>query len=107
MASWILHLRIAEAVSASWPTLPPGLLSIGSIAPDSGVPDEKWMRYSPPPEVTHFYRGKTEEYRINDVSFYRDYLSRAQPGSPAHSFYSAIYHTLSPIRSGAMTFIDP
>ena len=54
MATWIAHLRIAENLLAEIPGLDAGSFATGSIAPDSGVPDEKWEKFTPPPEVSHF-----------------------------------------------------
>jgi hypothetical protein len=42
MASWIVHLRIAENLLAKFPELDERQFAIGNIAPDSGWPDEKW-----------------------------------------------------------------
>ena len=48
MATWIVHLRIAEALLARRPELDAGQFAIGSVAPDSGLPDEKWENFTPP-----------------------------------------------------------
>lgn len=84
MASWIVHLRIAERSLAAFPGLDPALFAIGNIAPDSGVPDEKWERFDPPPKVTHFIPADTSIYRSGDLEFYRRNLAHLPwPGSPA------------------------
>jgi hypothetical protein len=93
MATWIAHLRIAENLleripSPSTPAraakpgragsgqrLDPGQFAIGNIAPDSGIPDEKWEKFRPSPEVTHFKRSKSVHKDIADLEFYRDYLA--------------------------------
>ncbi len=75
MATWIAHLRIAEGLLARIPDLDPGSFAVGSIAPDSGVPDEKWEKFDPPPEVTHFKRNASVHKDIADLDFYRDYLA--------------------------------
>lgn len=56
MAIWIAHLRLAENLLARIPNLDEAQFAIGNIAPDSGVPDEKWEHFDPPKEVTHFVR---------------------------------------------------
>jgi hypothetical protein len=75
MATWIVHLRIAEALLSSYPELQPGYLSIGSVAPDSGIPDEKWEKFDPPAHLLHFDHGDPlASYRLADLDFYRQYI---------------------------------
>jgi hypothetical protein len=52
MATWIAHLRIAENLLGLFPGLDQAGFAVGSIAPDSGLPDEKWEKFTPPLEVT-------------------------------------------------------
>ena len=76
MATWIAHLRIAERLLKRIEGLDPQSFYIGSIAPDSGVPDEKWERFDPPPEISHYKTGVPgTPYRIHDLDFFRDYLA--------------------------------
>jgi hypothetical protein len=79
MASWIVHMRIADFLLSYIPNLDAPLFTIGNIAPDSGVPDEKWEKFEPPPDVTHFHQSH-ERRELGDLLFYREYL---QPLSPA------------------------
>jgi len=79
MATWIAHLRIAENLLERIPELDPGQFAIGNVAPDSGIPDEKWEKFNPPPEVTHFKRSKSVHKDIADLDFYREYLAEIQP----------------------------
>jgi Zinc dependent phospholipase C len=79
MATWIAHLRIAEALLDRIPNLDPGQFAIGNIAPDSGIPDENWEKFTPPPEVTHFKRSKSVHKDIADLDFYRGYLADISP----------------------------
>jgi hypothetical protein len=74
MASWIVHLRIAEKLLAAIPGLDAALFAIGNIAPDSGIPDEKWENFTPPPEVTHFVSDWRLAYAHEDLRFFCDYL---------------------------------
>ncbi len=78
MASWIVHLRVAEKLLEAWPELDPAQFAVGNIAPDAGIPDEKWENFNPPPEVTHFKR-QGEGGLYGDTVFYRRYV--AQPGA--------------------------
>ncbi len=74
MASWIVHLRIAENLIGSIQALNPTLFSIGNIAPDSGIPDANWENFTPPPAVTHFENKLSQSYRSGDLAFYRSYM---------------------------------
>jgi hypothetical protein len=73
MASWIVHLRIAENLLGKLPALEPVHFAVGNIAPDSGVPDKNWENFDPPYTATHF----CEDYLLslsNDLVFDRKYL---------------------------------
>jgi hypothetical protein len=79
MATWIAHLRIAENLLERIPNLDLGQFAIGNVAPDSGIPDENWEKFNPPPEVTHFKRSKSVHKDIADLEFYRGYLADISP----------------------------
>ncbi len=79
MATWIAHLRLAENLLDQIPGLDPGQFAIGSIAPDSGIPDEAWEKFTPPPEITHFKRSTSVHKDIADLDFYRGYLAGLSP----------------------------
>ncbi len=74
MASWIVHLRIAENLLGLLPHLEPDRFAVGNIAPDSGIPDEKWENFTPPPWVTHFGVQSSSHRQLADLEFYRRYL---------------------------------
>ena len=57
MASWMVHLRIADKLLDKIPSLSPIEFIVGNIAPDSGVPNEDWSKFSPPTSVSHFKSG--------------------------------------------------
>jgi hypothetical protein len=81
MATWIVHLRIAENLLERIPGLDTRMFAVGNIAPDSGLPDEKWEKFSPPTEVTHF-RKEASQFECADLEFYRGWLSGLSwPGS--------------------------
>lgn len=80
MASWILHLRVAENILRFDPTLISASFAVGNIAPDSGLPDAKWEQFDPPTEVTHFMQDGSR-WRCNDIGFLRSYLLPLR-GSP-------------------------
>jgi hypothetical protein len=74
MASWIVHLRIAENLLDVLPDLDPARFAVGNIAPDSGIPDEKWEKFTPPTEVSHFGNFPGAYRKLADLEFYRRYL---------------------------------
>jgi hypothetical protein len=74
MATWIVHLRIAEELLARIPGLDPARFAIGNIAPDSGIPDENWEKFYPPPEVTHFQNEASPQRDLADLAFFRQYV---------------------------------
>lgn len=76
MACWIVHLRIADKLLEHLPDLDAGQFAIGSVAPDSGVPDETWETFDPPPEATHFLHKETQESAgiCQDMKFYQQYM---------------------------------
>lgn len=79
MATWIAHLRIAENLLDQIPNLDAAKFAIGNIAPDSGIPDENWEKFDPPPHITHFKRSTSVHKDIADLDFYRNYLAQISP----------------------------
>lgn len=57
MASWMVHLRIADKLLDRIPGLSPVEFIVGNIAPDSGVPNEDWSVFTPSTVVSHFKSG--------------------------------------------------
>ena len=54
MASWIVHLRIADKLLNSIFNLSSTEFVVGNIAPDSGIPNEDWSVFTPSGDVSHF-----------------------------------------------------
>ena len=54
MASWIVHLRIADKLLERISNLSLTEFVVGNIAPDSGVPNKDWSVFTPSNEVSHF-----------------------------------------------------
>ena len=92
MASWMVHLRIADKLLDKIPNLCPIEFIVGNMAPDSGVPNDDWSKFSPPTSVSHFKSGSekagpeafaqkyfmpAQQEGYNDVqfSFYLGYLT--------------------------------
>jgi hypothetical protein len=64
------------------------LFAIGNVAPDSGVPDEKWETFDPPGEVTHFQKKGDDQRRSADLQFYRQYLASIDPQAESGGRFS-------------------
>jgi len=74
MATWIVHLRLAERLLPLIQGLDEIHFAIGSVAPDSGIPDENWETFDPPPEILHFQVGDSKIRQCADLEFYRRHL---------------------------------
>jgi hypothetical protein len=74
MASWMAHLRLADNLLGLIDGLDEAQFGIGSIAPDSGIPDENWEKFSPPPKTSHFHAAREAAFPSQDLEFYRHYL---------------------------------
>lgn len=75
MASWIVHLRVAENLLKIIPGLDAPQFAVGNIAPDSGIPDDKWENFNPPSEITHFHAPERSAYKFADIDYYQKYLA--------------------------------
>lgn len=75
MATWIVHLRLAENLLDMIEGLDSQYFALGNVAPDSGIPDEKWETFNPPVEVTHFEVSGDGTWRMADLDFYRRYVA--------------------------------
>ncbi len=74
MASWIVHLRVAEALLERTAGLNSEYFAMGNIAPDSGIPDENWENFEPPPEILHFKGSEDAPWILADLEFYRQHI---------------------------------
>ncbi|MFX0113793.1 MAG: zinc dependent phospholipase C family protein [Candidatus Hodarchaeota archaeon] len=75
MATWIVHLRLAENLLSMIDGLDPTEFAIGNIAPDSGIPDEKWEKFDPPGYILHFQNPNSNSWRSADLEFYRQHMN--------------------------------
>ncbi|HTX91175.1 MAG TPA: hypothetical protein VMC09_08160 [Anaerolineales bacterium] len=83
MASWIVHLRIAEELLDRIPGLDPEKFALGSVGPDSGKPDEKWENFTPSTRITHFQAEDSLHHDCADLEFFRRYLLPLRDGAEA------------------------
>ena len=86
MASWMVHLRLADNLLEWIDGLDAEQFGIGNVAPDSGIPDETWRRFTPPPDVSHFHASREAAFPSQDLEFYRRYLSRVVRGDDPQRF---------------------
>lgn len=85
MASWMVHLRIADLLLDRIPGLAPEAFIMGNIAPDSGVPNADWSAYTPSKAVSHF---KGNQKTVNPAAFAAKYFSSAQRSTYSIKQYS-------------------
>jgi hypothetical protein len=105
MATWIVHLRVAEQLLENLPHLDPGAFAVGNIAPDSGIPDENWETFTPPPEVSHLatrpfrheeaFEPADPPWRLADLEFYRQYLAEPAEGKRCAFLLGYFFHLVT------------
>ncbi len=91
MASWMVHLRVAEKLLELMEDVEEKEFIMGNIAPDSGVPTADWKAYVPPSQVSHF-KTYTENgtAEIDIDSYLRQYFTpekRADYSREQYAFY--------------------
>jgi len=96
MGTWICHLRVGEHLLERLPHLDETAFILGSLAPDSGIPNADWTVFDPPKTVTHFLHAGEGEEQIRDLVFYRRYLDGSRPEADlaAYSFRLAYFFHL-------------
>jgi len=75
MASWMVHLRVADKLLDQIPELSPIEFIVGNMAPDSGVPNEDWSSFTPSYSVSHF---KTGDEKAGPDAFAGKYFQKEQ-----------------------------
>lgn len=87
MASWMVHLRIADKLLDKIPDLSVTEFIVGNIAPDSGVPNEDWSAFTPSTNVSHFKEGSK---KASPEKFAAKYFTQSQQrhyNKQQYSFY--------------------
>ena len=99
MASWMVHLRIADRLLDSLPGLSAVDFVVGNIAPDSGVPNEDGTTFTPSTAVTHFRVDPANPRAIQIPVFVERYFIPVQRASytPAQNsfFLGYLVHLLT------------
>lgn len=87
MASWMVHIRIADLLLNKFKNLEETEFVMGNIAPDSGVPSDDWSYYIPSGKVSHF-RDENKKIQIDKyISRYFTKEMRKNYNSRQYSFY--------------------
>lgn len=86
MATWIAHLRVAEALLEHLQVKDLEAFLAGSIGPDSGRKTKGIDSFDPPSKITHFIKD-TYKDSIDTEGFYERYLK----DKPNDDFYLAYY----------------
>lgn len=91
MATWMVHLRIADKLMDEISSLSFTEFVVGNIAPDSGVPNKDWSIFTPSGDVSHFKTTDADGFKDIHLNEYVDnYYSveqRTQYDTKQKSFY--------------------
>ena len=90
MATWIVHLRIAEYIADKFNISDKYEFFAGNLAPDCGYGEkDSFGKFEPPPNVTHWTAtGSKKDCRYKD--FYNEYL-KGKTKDKAYAFYLGYY----------------
>lgn len=72
MATWIVHMRIADILLDEIKNLASTEYVVGNIAPDSGVPNEDWSVFIPSSDVSHFMTYDNDGIKLININEYVD-----------------------------------
>ena len=98
MATWGLHLRIAEALLERGYDLDEAMFAVGNIGPDCGMPNEDWSAFDPPTSVSHWKMEGDSKADIDADKFYRSHLAKELVDHKEKSFLVGYYvHLLTDI----------
>jgi hypothetical protein len=91
VASWMVHLRIADKLLDNLCDLSDTEFIVGNIAPDSGIPNDDWSMFTPSGNISHFKTTDAEGFKDIHINEYENqYFSikkRAQYNNKEKSFY--------------------
>ena len=101
MASWMIHLRIADQLMDRIRDLDETAFVMGNIAPDSGIPNADWSVYSPPKSVSHYKTRKGDETFFDIDRFVREHFTaemiRSYSGREFSFFLGYYVHLLTDV----------
>lgn len=110
MATWVVHLRVAEKVLETLCNIDETAYYVGTLAPDSGKMADAFT-YLPPKDISHWKRdGVSYEQRfLDNAEFYEKYAEN-EADTYKKSFYIGYYvHILTDtlfVRDVIHPFID-
>ncbi|NLB32678.1 MAG: zinc dependent phospholipase C family protein [Tissierellia bacterium] len=91
MATWMVHLRIADKLIDEICELSQTEFVVGNIAPDSGIPNEDWSVFTPSGDISHFKTTDNDGFKVIHLNEYVDnYYSvelRKRYNTKQKSFY--------------------
>ena len=95
MASWMIHLRIADKLLDRIPNLAPIEFIMGNMAPDSGVPNKDLSAFTPNTSVSHYRVDDGKGRKLIEVHRYVDDFFtpelRKSYNDQQYSFYLGYY----------------
>ena len=90
MASWMIHLRVADSLMDTIAGIDQTAFVMGNIAPDSGVPNADWSAYIPPKDVSH-YKTKPGDMTFYDIDrFLAEHFSVPVESVDIHPFMNTV-----------------
>ena len=106
MATWIVHLRVAEIFAKKYDFIDEYNFFAGNLAPDCGYGQkDSFGEFQPPPMVTHWTdTGSKRDCKYKE--FYEKYLKNKEKDN-AYSFYLGYYIHLMTDVMWAVTFCIP
>lgn len=91
MATWMVHLRVADKLLDQIEGLSSTEFVVGNIAPDSGVPNEDWSVFTPSGDISHFKTTCSDGAKDIHLQEYVDQFftaeHRKQYSNEQNSFY--------------------
>ena len=110
MASWMVHLRIADELLKHISNIDETAFVMGNIAPDSGVPSEDWKEYYPPKQVSHFKTKNGDEIFFDLDAYCNKYFNEnliKEYSLKEFSFFLGYYvHLLTDVQWTKTVYID-
>lgn len=102
MASWMIHLRIADKLLDKLNNITTTEFIMGNIAPDSGVPNEDWSVFTPSGDISHFKEESIDGWKnINIDKFINTHFTKEHINGytkKEYSFFLGYYtHLLTDI----------
>ena len=89
MASWMVHLRVADKLLSHLDGIDETAFVVGNIAPDSGVPNSDWTSFDPPKSVSHF-KAYPDPAGAFCAKYCNDEVKKSCSGRE-HSFFLGYY----------------